>query len=586
MHRILPVGSLALLAACSSNAGGSNPTNGAGDPVSSRQLAQNLGQGDNSQGDNNNQGEIGRVLLISVDGLHQVDLADWIAANPTSTFASLAASGVQYTDAHTPTPSDSFPGMTALVTGATPKTSGVYYDDSYDRTLFPPGSDCTGNPGSEIVYDESVEFDDSKLFSGGINPDNLPRDPANNCSPLYPHQFIHVNTVFEVIRAAGGYTAWSDKHPSYDLLNGPSGRGIQDLYAPEVNSLVINGGTENGVNLPATLSQCNSTNSLSKVTDYTTCEPSIMAYDDTKVQAVINWIDGKPSNGMGTARVPTIFGMNFQQVSVGEKLPVGGYNADGTPSTLLQGAIAHVDASLGRMVSELKAQHLYNSTLIIVSAKHGQSPIDRSVLHMEAGGNGTPDVTDPLGYINTVDPNVDQVFSSFVNPNSGNAYAVAGHLQTDDVGIVWLQNQEASNISGVFDVLVSNAVPIHANSFPPGTIFTTNITSGSDLAAIYGDPTSGDPVAAARAPNVFIQPNHGVIYSGSHKKIAEHGGGSLDDTNVALLVSIPSLRAGVVSTHTTTTQVAPTILRALGLPTAALDGVRKEGTTVLPVLPF
>jgi predicted AlkP superfamily pyrophosphatase or phosphodiesterase len=81
--------------------------------------------------------------------------------------------------------------------------------------------------------------------------------------------------------------------------------------------------------------------------------------------------------------------MNFQQVSVGEKLPPGGYaDAQGTPSALLGSAIAHVDDSLGRMVSELKAKHLYDSTLFIVTSKHGQSPIDRTKLAMEAGGNG------------------------------------------------------------------------------------------------------------------------------------------------------------------------------------------------------
>jgi hypothetical protein len=343
----------------------------------------------------------------------------------------------------------------------------------------------------------------------------------------------------------------------------------------------------NGVNLAATKGKCDGTNSLppAKVSDYTTCGPAIMAYDDTKVQAIINEIDGKTSDGTPGARVPTIFGMNFQEVSVAEKLPVGGYtDAAGTPSALLKGALDHVDASLGRMVSELKAQGLYDSTLIIVSAKHGQSPIDRSQLHMEAGGHGTADVVDPLPSINSVDMHVDQDFSTFTNPNSGNAYAVNGHLQTDDVGIVWLQNQSPDNVSGVVAALNADAVAIEASTLPPGTVFTSNITSGPELAALFGDPTSGDPIAAARAPNVFIQPNHGVIYSGSSKKIAEHGGGTLDDTNVLLVVSSPRVSAASVSAHVTTTQVAPTILRALGIPEWLLLSVLREGTRSLPGL--
>jgi arylsulfatase A-like enzyme len=279
--------------------------------------------------------------------------------------------------------------------------------------------------------------------------------------------------------------------------------------------------------------------------------------------------------------------MNFQQVSVGQKLPVGGYtDASGTPSTLLEGAIAHVDGSLGRMVTELKHKHLFESTLIVLSAKHGQSPIDRNKLAMEVGGHGNATVIDPLGFINAADPNVDHVFASFVNSNDGSSPTTSGRLQTDDVGIVWLQDQSAANIAGVVAQLNDHAhrSAMFADTLPPGTIFTSNINSGAALADIFGDPTSGDPIAAARAPNVFIQPNWGVIYSSSSKKISEHGGGSLDDTHVALLLSNPALHRRAIKKHVATMQVAPTILRALDMDPDALDAVRKEGTKVLPGL--
>jgi hypothetical protein len=178
------------------------------------------------------------------------------------------------------------------------------------------------------------------------------------------------------------------------------------------------------------------------------------------------------------------------------------------------------------------------------------------------------------------------VLSSFVNPNSGSPYAISGHLQTDDVGIVWLQNQSAANVANVVAQLTNSAnqTAMFANTLPPGTIFDSNVNFGNELAGIFGDPTSPDPVAAARAPNVFIQPNWGVIYSGSSKKIAEHGGGTVDDTNVALLVSNPGLDRRVIDTHVWTRQVAPTVLRALRLDPDALESVRKEGTKVLPGL--
>jgi len=64
--------------------------------------------------------------------------------------------------------------------------------------------------------------------------------------------------------------------------------------------------------------------------------------------------------------------------------------------------------------------------------------------------------------------------------------------------------------------------------------------------------------------------------------IADHGGFAHDDTNVMLLVSHSCFKPQTVSAETATTQVAPTILKALGLNPSALDAVRAEGTPVLP----
>jgi predicted AlkP superfamily pyrophosphatase or phosphodiesterase len=57
------------------------------------------------------------VLLISLDGMHSLDMANYIKGHPQSALAQLAASGVNYTAASTPTPSDSFPSMVGIVTG-------------------------------------------------------------------------------------------------------------------------------------------------------------------------------------------------------------------------------------------------------------------------------------------------------------------------------------------------------------------------------------------------------------------------------------------------------------------------------------
>lgn len=73
------------------------------------------------------------------------------------------------------------------------------------------------------------------MESGGLNPDYLPRDPKT-CKAVYPHNFVRVNTLFEVVKKNGGYTAWTDKHAAYEILNGPSGHGLDDCYGPEINS--------------------------------------------------------------------------------------------------------------------------------------------------------------------------------------------------------------------------------------------------------------------------------------------------------------------------------------------------------------
>jgi len=90
------------------------------------------------------------------------------------------------------------------------------------------------------------------------------------------------------------------------------------------------------------------------------------------------------------------------------------------------------------------------------------------------------------------------------------------------------------------------------------------------------------PDADPRVPDIIVQPNLGVIYTSSTKKIAEHGGFSDDDTNVALLVSGKGLRGQTLKTPVQTAQIAPTILWALGLEPDALQAVRREKTPVLP----
>jgi hypothetical protein len=114
-------------------------------PTAARAAAEGAGQ------------RLQHVLLLSVDGMHEVDLERYVAAHPGSAFARLVRNGVQYQNAHTARPSDSFPGLLAFMTGGSPLSHGVFYDDSYDRTLYAPGSNCQGQPGTEAQYAENID---------------------------------------------------------------------------------------------------------------------------------------------------------------------------------------------------------------------------------------------------------------------------------------------------------------------------------------------------------------------------------------------------------------------------------------------
>jgi len=503
---------------------------------------------------------IKHVLLISIDGMHALDFANCVqgvggsGTTPTCpNLAQLSQTGVNYLQASTSKPSDSFPGLTAIITGASPRTAGMFYDVSYDRSLSPPAQTtpygivggttlCPGTKGTQVGLDEEVDFDLTKLDGGGgINPAYLPRDPAHGCVPVYPHQFIRANTIFEVVKAGGGYTAWSDKHPSYDFTNGPSGKGVDDLWSPEINS--------NVVALPQVPGCDPIPDSNPSVTDWTTSFQEIRCYDSLKVQAVLNWIDGKTHDGSASAPVPSLFGMNFQTVSVGQKLvegsTIGGYlDAFGTPSASLLSEIEFVDTSIGKMVAELKKQGLTSSTLIVITAKHGQSPININTLLRIPGDNSA--LNSPAGVLGSL---------------------VAQSIE-DDVSLIWLTDQTQTDV----------AVKMLQSSL--GGTGGGEVYGGNALKLMFNDPLTD-----SRTPDIIVTPNIGVVYTGHKAKVSEHGGFSNDDTNVILLVSNPVI--GGSSTYeypVKTAQVAPTIVAALGLNPQALDGVATEGTPVLPGL--
>jgi hypothetical protein len=511
------------------------------------------------------------VLLISVDGLHQSDLAWYVKQHPRSALAKLVRGGVDYSNASAPVPSDSFPGMVAQVTGGDPGTTGVYYDDSYNHALLPAGTTaCTpGAPtGTEVTYFEQLDKNLSSLDAGQgltglpgsilsmtgqprdvIDPSQLPVDPKT-CKPVYPHSYLQVDTIFEVARQAGLGTAWSDKHAAYDILQGPSGAGIQDLFTPEINS--------GAPGYPAG-------------GDWTTDNAATEQYDGYKVQAVLNEIDGFDHSGTKKAGTPAIFGMNFQSVSTAEKLPVseglkGGYLADGqTPGPLLAKNLDYIDTQVASLTAELKKKHLTDSTTIVLSAKHGQSPMDPNALTRIGDG-----------------PLLDGLNAAWkaAHPGAGDLVALA---TDDDAMMIWLNDRSQAAADFAKDYLLKQSGTGNDVNGAPKAY------TNSGLAQVYAGKESAEyfhtKVGDPRVPDLFGVVKHGVVYTGKKAKIAEHGGADANDRNVPIVVSGAGVtERGVNDDKVETTQIAPTILKLLGLNPADLQAVQIEHTRVLPEL--
>ncbi len=91
------------------------------------------------------------------------------------------------------------------------------------------------------------------------------------------------------------------------------------------------------------------------------------------------------------------------------------------------------------------------------------------------------------------------------------------------------------------------------------------------------------PGTDPRTPDIILKVNTGVIFTGG-TKLSEHGGFNEDDVHTALLVSFPSLEHEVVKSAVSNQQVAPTIIKALGMNPEELEAVQKEQIHVLPFL--
>lgn len=524
------------------------------------------------------------VLLLSVDGMHQYDLQWYVQHHPDSALASLLRRGAEFTHAMTPFPSDSFPGMVGQATGGNPKTTGIYYDVSYNHVLLDPTASATaipskaacatGHPGANVAFDESIDINPDRLDAGQglphlpgdilqmtrnpqtlLDPTKLPIDPTT-CTRVYPHQYLRVNTIFEVARRHGFRTAWSDKHPAYEILNGPSGTGVQDFFTPEVASIA----NRNGDSWTAV-------NSLTQ------------RYDHFKVEAVLNQIAGYDHSGRVRVGTPGIFGMNFQSVSTAQKLPtsdgqLGGYlNHGTTPGPVLRNALSYVDGEVGAMITALKRTHQYDTTAIVLSAKHAQSPMERSALTR---------IDD-----STIIAQLNQAWAA-AQPRAVQPLVAAS--LNDDGMLLWFSNGDRTPLADTFATRFlshysgngtgndgqAKATDINAKPTSYSKAGLSSIKAGSVAAHFLGAPTNNP-----RVPDLVGVVQHGVVYTSGTSKIAEHGGDAAQDRHVPLVVSAAGIQQAVHANAVETTEIAPTILALLGLNPDSLQAVQIEHTPTL-----
>jgi hypothetical protein len=225
----------------------------------------------------------------------------------------------------------------------------------------------------------SLALDASFRADGSFDATKAPLDPRNGCTPLWPHNFLRVNTIFEVVREKIGPTAWAgESAATTDLLRGPSGKGLNDSCGFE--RLAPGAG------------------------------------DEERIAAVLHWIDGRDCGGNVDAPVPVLFGMSFASLAAAQTAAGMGYvDAAGTPSDGLSERFAFVDAAIGRMTQELKTKHLYDSTWIFVTSPYGQSPMDQRRRRLMP-------VTRVRAVVDAVEP------------------GLAAHVSGGDTAMIWLRD--------------------------------------------------------------------------------------------------------------------------------------------------
>ena len=169
----------------------------------------------------------------------------------------------------------------------------------------------------------------------------------------------------------------------------------------------------------------------------------------------------------------------------------------GTPTASLLGEIQFADASIGEWSRRSEAHGLLDNTLIIITAKHGQSPSIRRATWVETGN---PITTSPA--------EIATLAGCCPSPNRRPT-----HRHRSDRGRYLADLAEQHVHYGRSAVSM-----LETNLRPPITSRASARFSRDRLTQLFnapGLPPNGDP----RTPDILVTPNIGVTYSGSTKSL-------------------------------------------------------------------
>jgi arylsulfatase A-like enzyme len=232
--------------------------------------------------------------------------------------------------------------------------------------------------------------------------------------------------------------------------------------------------------------------------------------------------------------------MSFTGVAESQRRD-GYKDALGTPSTGLAKTLEALDDAIARIVQELKSKRLFDSTWIVVAAPYGQSPMD-----------ARQRIVTPISALRDV-----------VNKAAPNSMA---HVSGGDVAMIWLRNSQSTE--QVAKTLSDDSVKLGIQ----------DIYYGARLAL-----TLNTPATDSRMPDIILQPRAGVNWALQSEHALMFHGGMLDqDTHVALMISGAHLTGRADPTYVPTTQLAPLLLRALGMEKFDLRALHLEHSPALP----